>query len=79
MLFINPTNYRTKKEELAAMEASKAEIELKEKLKKAEDLKQKQESEMREKLAEKNRKAELVRKNKEKLLSEGGSLTTESA
>jgi len=70
---------RTKKEELAALEASKAEAELKEKLKKAEELKEKQEAEMREKLAEKNRKAEIVRKNKEKLQAEGGSQTTESA
>merc|ERR1711913_76800 len=38
---------RTKKEELAALEAAKAESELNEKLKKAEELREKQEQEMR--------------------------------
>ena len=61
------------------MEAAKAESDLKEKLKRAEDLKEKQGLVMREKVAEKNRKGEIVRKNKEKLQAEGGSQTTESA
>jgi len=68
----------TKKEELAVKESARVAAELADKLQKAADLKMKQEAEMKEKLAEQSRKAEVVRKNKEKLVAEGGSQTNEA-
>jgi hypothetical protein len=67
-----------KKEETAEEKSARVAVELAEKLQKAADLKMKQDAEMKEKLAEQSRKAEAVRKNKEKLVAEGGSQTTEA-
>jgi len=68
----------TKKEETADEKSARVASELADKLQKAADLKMKQDAEMKEKLAEQSRKGEAVRKNKEKLVAEGGSQTSEA-